>query len=103
VAWQSAGRTAEPWLGPDILEVIVELADARGAGSDGPQTTGGTGVIVCPCGFVSDHLEVLYDVDIEAARLAAKLGIPLVRTASPNADPKFLDTLAAIVARKLDA
>jgi ferrochelatase len=103
VAWQSAGRTAEPWLGPDILEVIVELADTRGAGSAGPQTTGGPGVIVCPCGFVSDHLEVLYDVDIEAARLAAKLGIPLVRTASPNADPKFLDTLAAIVARRLDA
>jgi protoporphyrin/coproporphyrin ferrochelatase len=92
VAWQSAGRTADPWLGPDILEIIVELAEA-----------GAPGVIVCPCGFVSDHLEVLYDVDIEATRLAAKLGVPLVRTASPNDDPRFLDMLAAVVARKLDA
>jgi len=90
VAWQSAGRTDDPWLGPDILEVIVELADA-----------GTSGVVLCPCGFVSDHLEVLYDIDIEAARLAAKLDLPLVRTASPNDDPKFLDTLAAVAARRL--
>jgi ferrochelatase len=90
VAWQSAGRTADPWLGPDILEIIVELADA-----------GAPGVIVCPCGFVSDHLEILYDVDIEATRLAAKLDVPLVRTASPNDDPRFLDMLAAVVARRL--
>ena len=112
VAWQSAGRTAEPWLGPDILEVIVELADARGpgsagsqhargTGSAGSQTQGAPGIIVCPCGFVSDHLEVLYDIDIEAARLAAKLDMPFVRTASPNDDPKFLDALAAVAARRL--
>lgn len=90
VAWQSAGRTQEPWLGPDVLEVIDGLARA-----------GAPGVVVCPCGFVADHLEVLYDVDIEAAEVAARAGIPLVRTDSPNDDPAFLDALAAVVRRAL--
>ena len=56
VAWQSAGRTPEPWIGPDILAVIDDLAVAEHA----------DGLLVCPCGFVADHLEVLYDLDIEA-------------------------------------
>ncbi|MFN2489652.1 MAG: ferrochelatase [Actinomycetota bacterium] len=90
VGWQSAGRTAETWIGPDILEVVREHAEA-----------GGRGVVVCPCGFVADHLEVLYDIDIEAARLAEALGISLRRTEAPNADPGFLDMLAAVVARAL--
>jgi protoporphyrin/coproporphyrin ferrochelatase len=88
--WQSAGRTEEPWLGPDLLDVIRDLA-AEGA----------SGVVVCPCGFVADHLEVLYDVDIEAAVLASDLGLGLVRTRSPNDDPQFLDVLASVVARAL--
>ena len=88
VAWQSAGHTADPWLGPDILEVIEDLA-GRGV----------TGIVVCPCGFVADHLEVLYDIDIEARELADKLGIALARTASPNDDPAFLDMLATVVRR----
>ena len=54
--WQSAGRTPEPWIGPDVLAVIDDLA-AR---------TRRRGLLVCPCGFVADHLEVLYDLDIEA-------------------------------------
>jgi ferrochelatase len=70
VAWQSAGRTPEPWLGPDILDVI--------AGLDAPA------VVVCPVGFTSDHLEVLYDVDIEARRAAESKGMRLARTASLN-------------------
>jgi ferrochelatase len=90
IGWQSAGRTEEPWLGPDILEVIRELA-AEGA----------SGVVVCPCGFVADHLEVLYDVDIEARAVASDLGLTLVRTRSPNDDPEFLDALGSIVARAL--
>ena len=61
IAWQSAGRTPEPWIGPDILAVIDELGDDADV----------AGVIVCACGFVADHLEVLYDLDIEAARRAA--------------------------------
>ena len=90
VGWQSAGRTADPWLGPDLLEILEEEA-GRGTAS----------VIVCPCGFVADHLEVLYDIDIEAQAMAEKLGIQLVRTAAPNVDPAFLDTLAGVVRHHL--
>lgn len=88
IGWQSAGRTEVPWLGPDILEVLPKLA------ADGTK-----GVVVCPCGFVADHLEVLYDVDIEAKSAASELGIELERTASPNDDPDFLDALATVVGR----
>jgi len=84
--WQSAGRTDEKWLGPDILDVLRQLA-----------AQGKRNVVICPAGFVSDHLEVLYDVDIECQALAKELGIRLERTASLNAEPRFLDTLAKIV------
>ncbi len=86
VGWQSAGRTGEPWLGPDVLEILDELA-----------REGASSVVVCPCGFVADHLEVLYDIDVEAAARARELGIRLVRTPSPNTDPAFLDVLATVV------
>ena len=85
-AWQSAGRTPDPWLGPDILEVIERLP-----------AEGVDGVVVCPVGFVSDHLEVLYDVDIEARNVAEAAGLRLERTASLNDDPAFLSMLAAVV------
>lgn len=88
IGWQSAGRTDDSWLGPDVLEIVTDLA-----------ADGAPGVVVCPCGFVSDHLEVLYDLDIECRDLADDLGIGFVRTASPNVDPSFLDTLAAVVTR----
>lgn len=86
IAWQSAGRTPEPWIGPDILDVIRSLP---GEGYDG--------VVVCPAGFTSDHLEVLYDVDIEAAAVAAEAGLALGRTTSLNDDPRFLALLADLV------
>ncbi len=86
VGWQSAGRTPEPWLGPDILEHVAELP-ARGI----------TAVVVCPVGFVADHLEVLYDVDIDAARVAQESGVHLTRTASLNDDPDFIAVLADAV------
>jgi ferrochelatase len=86
VAWQSAGRTPEPWIGPDILTVIDDLAES-----------GRDGVLVCPCGFVADHLEVLYDLDIEARRQAEARGLVFERTASMNADPAVLGALAARV------
>ncbi len=92
VAWQSAGRTKDPWLGPDLTEVVPRLA-----------SEGIKGIVVCPCGFVSDHLEVLYDVDIEAQEVAQKAGLELTRTPSPNADPAFLDMLAGVVERALGA
>jgi ferrochelatase len=86
IAWQSAGRTPEPWIGPDILDVIRALPDE-----------GYDGVVVCPAGFTSDHLEVLYDVDIEAAGVASSVGLPLARTASLNDDPAFISVLADLV------
>jgi ferrochelatase len=89
-AWQSAGRTQDPWLGPDILAVLGELA-----------ASGERGVVVCPVGFVADHLEVLYDVDIEAKQRAEDLRLPFERTAMANDDPEFLDVAAGIVGRAL--
>ncbi|HEX2119779.1 MAG TPA: ferrochelatase, partial [Acidimicrobiales bacterium] len=86
VGWQSAGRTADPWIGPDILTVLPALTDA-----------GVRGVVVCAAGFVSDHLEVLYDLDIEARALADRLGLAFTRTPSPNAHPAFCATLAEVV------
>jgi protoporphyrin/coproporphyrin ferrochelatase len=87
LAWQSAGRTPEPWRGPDVLEVIDGIAAAGSAG----------GVLVCPQGFVSDHLEVLYDLDIDAARHAADRGLAFARTASVNDEPAVMGALAARV------
>lgn len=84
LAWQSAGRTPEPWRGPDILDVLRELA-----------ATGDTqGVLICAQGFTADHLEVLYDLDIEAAGVAAELGLAFARTRSLNADPTVMAALA---------
>jgi protoporphyrin/coproporphyrin ferrochelatase len=89
IAWQSAGRTPEPWIGPDILEVIDEL----GAPTDDAAATV-AGVIVCACGFVADHLEVLYDLDIEAAARAGAHGLAFDRTACVNDDPAIMAALA---------
>jgi ferrochelatase len=92
IAWQSAGRTQEPWIGPDVLDVLPRLVAA-----------GASGVAVCPAGFVADHLEVLYDLDVEAAAAARALGLPFTRTAAPNADPAFVATLADVVGARLPA
>jgi ferrochelatase len=90
LCWQSAGRTPEPWRGPDILEVIRDLADTGRA----------DGVLVCPQGFVSDHLEVVYDLDIEARRRADEVGLRFERTRVLNAEP---DVLGALADRVLEA
>jgi len=84
IAWQSAGRTPEPWIGPDILAVLQEIADTKSA----------DGVVVSACGFVADHLEVLYDLDIEAQHLAEKLGLAFARTACVNDDAEVMTALA---------
>lgn len=86
LGWQSAGRTPEPWIGPDILAVLPALVEA-----------GAAGVVVCPAGFVSDHLEVLYDLDIEARAAAGAIGLAFTRTPSPNAEPSFCAALAGVV------
>jgi protoporphyrin/coproporphyrin ferrochelatase len=88
VAWQSAGRTPDPWRGPDILEVLREVAAADVA----------DGVLVCPQGFTADHLEVLYDLDVQAASVAVTLGLAFARTRSLNADPVVLRALADRIA-----
>jgi ferrochelatase len=92
IAWQSAGRTPEPWIGPDILEVIDSFASQ--SASDEPID----GVLVSACGFVADHLEVLFDLDIEAAKHAESHGIAFARTACVNANPSVMAALARSVA-----
>jgi ferrochelatase len=88
IAWQSAGRTPEPWRGPDILSVIADLADTGKA----------DGVVIVPHGFTSEHLEVLYDVDIEAAAAAKAAGLTLSRTDVVGADPTVMGALAGRIA-----
>ncbi len=87
-AWQSAGETGEPWLGPDILDFLDTL-NAEGAKH----------VLQVPIGFVSDHLEIMWDIDVEAKTKATELGMLLHRTQLPNVNPLFVDTLAAVVNR----
>jgi ferrochelatase len=87
VAWQSAGRTPEPWLAPDVADVVRQLGDDDGV----------KGVVVCPVGFVADHLEVLYDLDVEVATVAAEAGLSFARTASLNDDPRFIEVLADVI------
>jgi protoporphyrin/coproporphyrin ferrochelatase len=87
LAWQSAGRTDDPWRGPDVTQVIRDLGATGRA----------EGVVVCPQGFVSDHLEVLYDLDIEARAVAGEAGLAFARTASINDDPAVMAGLAGLV------
>ncbi|BCG58683.1 ferrochelatase [Paenibacillus sp. URB8-2] len=84
--WQSAGRTAEPWLGPDILDTLRELSKEQVEY-----------VLSAPIGFVSDHLEVLYDLDIEAQAIAAELDMRLLRIESLNSDPAYIAVLSDVV------
>ncbi len=81
-AWQSAARTREAWLGPDILHVLQDL-----------KMQGYDGVVSCPLGFIADHLEVLYDLDVEAKRLSQQLGLRFARTDSLNDDPLLIEAL----------
>jgi ferrochelatase len=87
-SFQSASPTGEPWLGPDILDHLGELA-GRGVEE----------VLVCPVGFVSDHLEIRWDIDTAAQERASELGLRLRRIELPNADPAFVEVLAGLVRR----
>jgi ferrochelatase len=82
-AFQSQSRTGEPWLGPDLLEAIERSGSRR--------------ALVCPIGFVADHLEILYDLDVEAQDYARDHRIEVRRTASFNDRPAFVEALAAVV------
>lgn len=85
-AYQSAGRTAEAWLGPDVLETIRML-----------RAEGGRAAVVCPVGFIADHLEILYDLEVEARGLADSLGLRMIRAASLNDHPLLIAALADLV------
>jgi protoporphyrin/coproporphyrin ferrochelatase len=89
-SFQSESQTGEPWLGPDILDHLEEL-----------QGRGITDVLVCPVGFVADHLEIRWDLDHEAAEKARELGLSFSRIEMPNADPAFIEVLAGLVRRVL--
>jgi protoporphyrin/coproporphyrin ferrochelatase len=89
-SFQSESQTGEPWLGPDILDHLEELHE-RGI----------TEILVCPVGFVADHLEIRWDLDHEAAEKARELGLNFRRIEMPNADPAFIEVLAGLVRRVL--
>jgi protoporphyrin/coproporphyrin ferrochelatase len=91
-AWQSVAKTGEPWLGPELLNVMRESA-----------ASGCTEFVVCPCGFTADHLEILYDLDVEAQAEAAQLGVRLSRTPMPNTRPDFVAVLADLVQARIAA
>jgi len=90
LSFQSVSPTGKPWLRPDILDHLAAL-----------RADGVAHVLVCPVGFVSDHLEIRWDIDVEAQEKAAELGMRLERIEMPNNDPAFVSTLATIVKRAL--
>jgi ferrochelatase len=89
-AYQSAGRTPEPWLGPDLSEYI------RARAAEGIRT-----FLVVPIGFVCDHTEILFDIDVQAAHAARDCGATLRRTASLNTSPRFIDALADLARNRI--
>jgi ferrochelatase len=86
-----SGSPAQPWLGPDVSDYLAELA-----------SDGAPGAVLVPVGFVSDHMEVVYDLDVETAQTAQRLGLPLARAATPGTDPRFVSMITALVAERLD-
>jgi protoporphyrin/coproporphyrin ferrochelatase len=90
VAYQSQGATAEPWLGPTLDEVFAHAA-----------AQGRRALLLVPVGFVCDHVEILYDIDILAQKVAQEKGLCLKRTASLNTSPTFIEALAQVVTSHL--
>ncbi|MEW8971750.1 MAG: ferrochelatase [Mesobacillus sp.] len=91
VGWQSAGNTPEPWLGPDVQDLTRELFEKNGYKA----------FVYVPAGFVSDHLEVLYDNDYECKVVTEEIGASYYRPAMPNTEPEFIDALADVILKKL--
>ncbi len=91
LVWQSrSGPPHVPWLEPDINDHLARLAD-----------TGVTGVVVSPIGFISDHVEVIWDLDHEAAGTAKRLGLDLARAATPGSDPRFVAMITELVLERI--
>ncbi|MDV2886916.1 ferrochelatase [Alkalihalophilus pseudofirmus] len=91
IGWQSEGNTPDPWIGPDVQDLTRDLYNEHGY----------TSMVYCPVGFVADHLEVLYDNDVECKVVTDELGIDYFRPEMPNAKDEFLDCLATVVSNKL--
>lgn len=91
IGWQSAGNTPEPWLGPDVQDLTRELHTAHGYSA----------YVYCPVGFIAEHLEVLFDNDIECKAVTDGLGVHYYRPPMPNARPAFISCLADAVGKKL--
>ena len=89
-AYQSAGHTSEKWLGPDVKDMLLQLAGEQHRR-----------ILICPIGFVSDHLEVLYDIDVECVELAQSKGLQIMRTESLNASPAFIEALEVLALERL--
>lgn len=93
IAWQSEGNTPDPWLGPDVQDLTRDLFEQKGYRT----------FVYAPVGFVSDHLEVLYDNDYECKVVCDELGASYYRPQMPNVHPKFIDTLARVVLKEAKA
>jgi ferrochelatase len=92
VVYQSrSGSPSQPWLGPDICEHIKQL-----------KSEGVTNLILAPIGFVSDHMEIIYDLDVEAKKVADELGISLVRSATAGNDPRFVKMIRELILERVD-
>ena len=91
--WRTPSRSgppSQPWLEPDINDCLADLAAA-----------GSTAVVVAPVGFVSDHMEVKFDLDVEAAETAARHGLAFARAAAPGTDPRFVSMISDLVRERL--
>ena len=92
LAYQSrSGPPSQPWLGPDVCDHLTELAAA-----------GAPGAVLVPVGFITDHMEVVHDLDVEAVERARELGLPLARAATPGSDPRFASMITELVTERLD-
>jgi protoporphyrin/coproporphyrin ferrochelatase len=85
-----SGPPSQPWLGPDVCDYLEELA-----------RDGAPGAVLVPVGFITDHMEVVHDLDVEAAGVAGRLGLPLARAATPGPDPRFVSMITALVSERL--
>lgn len=92
LAYQSrSGPPSVPWLGPDVGQCLAELAES-----------GSPGVVLAPVGFTADHVEIVFDLDVEMAETAARLGLPLARAATAGTDPRFVAMITELVAERLE-
>jgi len=86
-----SGPQAQPWLGPDVCDYLEDLA-----------RSGARAAVLVPVGFVSDHMEVRHDLDVEAAQTAARLGLPIARAATAGTHPRFVRMITELVRERLD-